>query len=74
MKLSELWARAKAITNLEESKILSKLPQFKSEQTQIILKENKNNALIKCWKYGREVWTRKGFRCFKEGLCSKCVN
>jgi len=73
MKLSELFARAKAIKDLSKSKNSSKSQRPEPEKCVIILKETKNNALIKCWKCGHEVWVKKGFRCFIEGLCSKCI-
>ena len=46
---------------------------FKGAGEQIIIKENKNNALIKCWKDGKESWVKKGSPCFNQGLCSKCI-
>ena len=72
MKLTELWAKAKVLKSTKT--VDSTLNQTESEQTQIILKENKGNALIKCWNCGKETWVKKGSLSFREGLCSKCVD
>ena len=43
------------------------------KESTIIIKENKGNVLIKCWRCGKESWVKKGSPCHNEGLCSKCV-
>ena len=74
MKITELWAKAKVTKGLNKSSTSSKLQQPEREKTQIILKENKNNALIKCWNCGKEIWVKKGSPCFDEGLCFNCID
>lgn len=71
MKLSNLIAKAKAIVGVDPAKEGTGKTVF-FEREVIVLKENKGNALIKCWNCGKETWVKKGSPCHMSGLCYIC--
>ena len=79
MKVSEMYAKIKAglkeLIGDTKPKLVVTKPKKKRGVSKhcITIKENKGQALIKCWKCGKELWVRKGSPCHDKGLCGNCV-
>lgn len=39
----------------------------------IVIKHGKKNSLIACWKCKKETWVLRGSKCYRTGLCWRCV-
>ena len=39
----------------------------------IVVKNGKKNCLIQCWNCKKETWVLRGSRCYRTGLCSRCL-
>lgn len=39
----------------------------------IVIRHGKRNSLIQCWKCGKETWVLRGSKCYRVGLCGRCV-
>ena len=39
----------------------------------IVIKHGKKNSLIACYMCKKETWVLRGSKCYKAGLCGRCI-